>query len=641
MGMALHGGDLLVVGGDHFFRLDPATLAIKLHTSLLPESQQQNIRTDAFLNSPAPQMACSGDILYRLLLAQRAPVTVTAIDTTTGKVLAEKALPAELSNTDWKYVKDGPTFDYSNYNMMPPLPPAQIKATADAVYVLCYGGLVKLDAKTLEPVKVKALYGPVINVAENATTEAKTFAGIDHARRTLPAVMLLQDNAMLIVIGDDFFRVNTDTLEIEKQTQLAQVDDNALVKRMNQLLSYKQPQVLPTAHGLLVTRGKECMLVNTQNGSVRPLQLPEALTHPLPYLRPHRPLPKTIVPEDGKTITLQGVAWSKMEGDNSTWYFCDQSIGTVKLTGAKIGAISEDPNQQQGVITVQGVFHKAAGGGEEKVVGTVDTIDNPNAFQIWGHYNCNGIIHKHQVGDAVIWTISSTWFACCEFVLGGDKLKELTAIPDIEGREVFVMGKYAHEHEKVPPYGQGYLDIDSYILHPTPESLAEKQEQATPSIPAASETSLYVIRNGAIARFDAATLAPQAVRDLLPPAPDILKSGEITDEVIKAVNDNWNLRMALPLAFPQGNDLGVVSGNGYALLDGVTLDVKAQQQPGKSPLVPPLPFGNGALNYLVDGPGLLAINGINLLRLDLATGNTTTTVALPAQMVNKVFPIPE
>ncbi len=121
---------------------------------------------------------------------------------------------------------------------------------------------------------------------------------------------------------------------------------------------------------------------------------------------------------------LNGVVWSTMAGDNVTWYCYDPNYGTVKLTGAKIAAISADPNQQQGNIMVQGVFHKLVDGGLEKAIGTVDTIDNPHAFLMTGNYFCNGTVHKRQVEDAVIWTISHAWYADCEFVLVGDKLKD-------------------------------------------------------------------------------------------------------------------------------------------------------------------------------------------------------------------------
>ena len=47
-GMALHGGDIIILSGDQFFRVDPVTLAIKVNASLLPAGQP-NTRVEEFL----------------------------------------------------------------------------------------------------------------------------------------------------------------------------------------------------------------------------------------------------------------------------------------------------------------------------------------------------------------------------------------------------------------------------------------------------------------------------------------------------------------------------------------------------------------------------------------------------------------
>ncbi len=634
-GMALHGGDLIIVSGDQFFRVDPSTLAIKVNASLF-DDKQHGARVDAFLSSMAPPMEFSGAILYRVLLPlnYHSTPTITAIDSNTGKILAEKALPAELSTADWQYIQGGLTFSNA---YAPPGMGLQVKATADAVYVLRNGALAKLDPKTLEPVKVKALFGPVVNIADEASLETKAAASIDRAQRTLPVVLLMQGNDLLIISGDDFFRVNADTLEINKQAQLTDVADDARAKRMGQLVSWGQPQVLSTPHGLLLTRGSEYLLVNPQDGSTHALSLPAPLTRLLPFLRPRRQLIKPVVPEDGKTIVLQGVAWAQAAGDNITWLFYDPQIGTVKLTGAKIDAISADPNNQQGQIRVQGIFHKLADAGPDKLVGTVDTIDNGN-FMLSQTYFCTGTVHKRNVGDAALWTISSDWFDDCEFVLVGEKLKDLTAVPDIDGREVNLMGHFSKAYEKMPPYGRGYLEITNATPLPTPEMTAAQQEQACPALPAATEGSFFAIRNGMVARFDAATLAQTALCDLLPPVPDIPKDGEIPDKLIAAVGANRTLRMATPLAIPQGNDLSVLAGNYNALLDSITLKVKAQQTPGDASLLSPSIGNNNLPTYLVDGASLYTLYGNKLLQLDLTVAKAANAVDLPELMLKKIYP---
>ncbi len=77
-------------------------------------------------------------------------------------------------------------------------------------------------------------------------------------------------------------------------------------------------------------------------------------------------------------------------------------------------------------------------------------------------------------------------------------------------------------------------------------------------IPATSEGSLFAIRNGAAARFDATTFALTAVRDLLPAVPDIPKDGAspitCTIRSPPIVSCAWRSRWSSPRARPACGD---------------------------------------------------------------------------------------
>jgi len=632
--MGIHGDSLIILIGDLFFRLDPSTLEIKVKKSLLAEGQPQGMRIDDYLFAGAPQLEFIGDTLYKIHNPMMFPgsAVVTAVDTKDGKVMAEKELPSQLTTTNWKPVNGGITFDANYYSNGQPKT-MQWQATPDAIYLLRYGALAKLDPHTLDALKITELFGAIVNIEDEASKEAKTLASIDRAQRQLPPVLLVQGKELLVVSGDQLFRVNADTLAISKRIMLTQVADKDLTSRMNQLIAYGQPQVQLTKKGLLITRGKECLLVNLQDNSVHPLLLPAPLTSALPFLRPRPQVWKAVPPEDGKTIQMNGVVWSEEKDGATTWtMYAPQYGGEFVLTGPNLGKISGNPNADGGTVMLQGTFHKKADG---KVLGTIEVSENANSFGVFGSYNVNGVVRKQKVGDQTVWTISGL-FEGDEYVLvGSDKFKELTAVPDLDGRQAMVMGTFSKEYEKVPPYGHGYLEVTNYNLPPTPETTADKQDQARPSIPATTAAGFYAVRNGVIVRFDAETLTQKAVRDLLPPAPEIPKAGAISDELFTAVSTSRGKRIATPQLVQVGNDLAVLTGGGFFLVDGSTLEVKAKQEQ-----FPTLEINQYTQQpaYLVDGTNLFTVLGNELTLLDLTKGETVNSVDLSKQMLHKLFP---
>lgn len=627
--MTLHGNDLIILSGDQFFRVDPVALEIKVNKSLAADAKR-NIRNEDYLFTPAPRLDFVGDILYHLNVSiANNPITITAIDSKDGAVLATHSLPAQLSTTGWKYFQGGVTFDYPNG----PQSPLQWTATPDGIFLLRYGALAKLDPHTLEPIKVTELFGAVTNIDDTATAETKTIASLDRAQRQLPPVMLTQGKELLIISGDTFFRVNAETLAISRQSTLTQVDDNALVQRMNLLISYGQPQVQMTKKGLYVTRGRECLLVNPVDGAVQPLSMPDALTSALPFLRPRRQPFKTVMPKDGETVQLNGVAWPETKDGATTWlFYAPQCGGTFVLTGPNVAKVSANPNAQGGNTMLPGTFHQKADGAPGDALGTVEVADNPNAFVVMNGFPVNGEVKKRKVGDTTIWTISGM-FEGEEYVLVGEKLNELTKVADLDGRTAFIIGKFSKQYENVPSFGRGYLEIATYNLPPTQETTADKQDRAHAAVLATSAQTLFVVRNGAVASFAADSLKQQAVCDLLPPAPELPKDGQLTDDYVTALNGNRNLRLQAPFVATEGADLAVlIPGAGFFHLDGKTLAVKAHQEQ-LTYLFPIQPS-----QCLTDGNKLYVANAQFLLALSADDGKVLNKVVLPELMRHPIYP---
>jgi len=624
--MALHGNDLLLLIGDTFFRVDAQSLDIKVNKSLTDDAQA-NTRIESHLFAPTPQMQIAGNIVY-VISSQITPqvnVTITAIDSNDGTLLATKSLPAPLmpSAAVWQPINGGLVF-----NDIYPLwqrPAIQCIATADGVYVLRCGGLAKLDPRTLEPLKVTELYGPMAALAENADKNARETASLDRAQRLMPAAMLVQEKALLIISGDHFFRVNMDTLAIEKQSTLTQTAGAALAGRINQLAALGQPQLRPGKQGLIMVRGKELTVISPADGAAHPVPLPAALTKSLPFIRPREQMFKLRTPVDGKPISLNGVVWSEAKD----WFMYDQQYGVFKLTGDPLAKIAVNADAQQGQIMLQGTFHKQDEGTPASWLGTVEITNTPTTFHL---FSVSGLVKRHPAPDGDFWTISGM-YENSDFVLVGAKAKELTAIPDLDGRQAFVAGRFTMQYAKAPVYGHGYLEVQNYSLQPSPEEQAERQELARPVISIAAGENFYAARNGVVVRFDGASLDQKGTNDLLPPLPDLPKDGDASPELLKAIIQNRALRSMTPLVIPQGNDLAVMlAGSGYFHLDGTTLETKGhlpqdqypfQVQPGAS--------------ILTDAT-LFAISGKNLLAINLTDGKVTNKVELPEKMQHMLYP---
>ena len=431
--MALHGADLVALIGDQFVRVDPVSLDIKVSKPLHADAAQAARQAELF-EEPARELVFNDDTLYTLH-AHSFPareVILTAVNSRDGSVLAEKPLPQplDLPLETWHPLAGGPTFDELTPFMQ--RPPCSYLAAADGVYVLRCGALAKLDPRTLEQLKVTELYGAVAPPAAPADPAELQATGIKRAQRLLPPAMLMQGNELLIVQGDDFFQVNMATLAVTKHGSLAQVTGDA---RTKELIALGAPKLQPTKHGVLITRGKECFLLNPATGTCRALPLPESLTRTLSTRE------KTIsytprVPKDGEKLSLNAVLWQETGAAGASWHCFSGQFGEFILSGDRLAKIKENTGLTQGMVTVQGVFHKGDGGANAPL----GTLELTGDIQGFGMLPLPGTVQKRKLQGGEVWTVSGQYTGE-DYVLVGEKVKELEAIPDVTNRQIFLYGK--------------------------------------------------------------------------------------------------------------------------------------------------------------------------------------------------------
>ena len=185
----------------------------------------------------------------------------------------------------------------------------------------------------------------------------------------------------------------------------------------------------------------------------------------------------------------------------------------------------------------------------------------------------------------------------------------------------------------MPQFGHGYITLDNYSFPPSPADQAAALEKLRPVIGFALNGSLYALRNGMVARFDADTLAQTQVHDLLPDAAKIPGAEQIPDQVRAAMSSERTMRSATPLVFPLGNELAVfIPGAGYIRLDSATLEEKASLGQER------YPFAIQANNTLPAEGRLYVVSSNALLVLNIADGSVLGTMALPKGMVESLFP---
>ncbi|MHB0939025.1 MAG: hypothetical protein ACYDCO_24720 [Armatimonadota bacterium] len=88
--------------------------------------------------------------------------------------------------------------------------------TPKGLFVLRNGVLGKFDPATLKPLQTMALYGELpAQPANNADREAWRVYNAEIQKRMAPPLLLEKDSSLIIVIGDDFARIDQETLEFQ------------------------------------------------------------------------------------------------------------------------------------------------------------------------------------------------------------------------------------------------------------------------------------------------------------------------------------------------------------------------------------------------------------------------------------------
>lgn len=219
--------------------------------------------------------------------------------------------------------------------------PPMMTVAPDGIFVVRGGVLAKYDAKTLDAVGMVELFGPLPE--EN---KANAQVNLDRLRRLLPGAMLVTNTDLMVVIGEQFFRVDRATLEEKVSVSLFQDQVLAPAER---LIAVAAPPVL-TLDGatLYVTRGSQLLAVTWQDGHVRAVgMLPDPFNGKLPAVgkkaaaaKPRKPVRNAGNPQP-REVTVIGTLLRHADGDGIFWTLKAEEGGEYLLSGEPLAKLTD------------------------------------------------------------------------------------------------------------------------------------------------------------------------------------------------------------------------------------------------------------------------------------------------------------
>jgi hypothetical protein len=158
--------------------------------------------------------------------------------------------------------------------------PGLLLRTPEGLLVLRAGVLARVDPITLQPGATIELFGPLPAPEANAADpQARQKQFLEVAKRLWPAAWVPQGPDLLVVIGDQYLRVEVATLVIKVNVSLA-VKAELVPDRIGTMGT--PPTLLVAGTTLYLTRGTELLAINVADGKVLTRgTLPATMGNPL------------------------------------------------------------------------------------------------------------------------------------------------------------------------------------------------------------------------------------------------------------------------------------------------------------------------------------------------------------------------
>lgn len=292
---------------------------------------------------------------------------------------------------------------------------AVIEVTPVGVFLLSRGVLARFDAQLAQPTVSLSLFGPMPEQPQ-PMMDRTVFLNWQQEtnKRTLPGAMVVDGDALLIVSGDTFFRVNQRTLVIEAKQTLAPRND--LDMRMN----HTTPMLKLHETTLYLLRGNEMIALQAKTGEN---------------------IGRVLLPKDMQFQTMQQPQPGQPPQPRQ----------------------DPPPNNPGGANPPPGPF-----GGGERMNQAFDPknpfMNNTRQTDPVAAQTIVGTLVQYKNLNNGIWTLKGDDGA--EYVLEGDMLRKLLQTDNIGQQRVRVTGAVSQRRDQ-PDFSRGYLRIDTFeVLAP-------------------------------------------------------------------------------------------------------------------------------------------------------------------------------
>jgi len=236
-----------------------------------------------------------------------------------------------------------------------PVQRTQLCLTPQGVFVLRNGVLARLNADTLATEKTVELFGPLPErqvAAENQGIDRQWLA--EAAKRLLPAAILVRENDVLAVVGEQYFRVDIATMEVKVNVALGNpfAPNPLLQDLMRMRENTSEPSLTLHDKMLYVALPDKVVSVKIADGEVLARgSLPAKMqAQPLALLPPAAPMgrnqnnPRDIpINNAPKVVTLVGTLLRHTE-QGGCWTVKTPENEEYALGGEKLAAITREPN---------------------------------------------------------------------------------------------------------------------------------------------------------------------------------------------------------------------------------------------------------------------------------------------------------
>jgi hypothetical protein len=150
--------------------------------------------------------------------------------------------------------------------------------TDKALFVFRNAALVKYDLPTLKPNLVLPLIPTPEAPAEGADGAARMKYYTELAKVRTPALLLAREKSLLLVMGDAFYRISQETLQIEAQADMKTPEAAGAPATTMMRATEPVPNYLLEGTTLYLVRSKELLTLNVMDGKIQSRQaLPKEL----------------------------------------------------------------------------------------------------------------------------------------------------------------------------------------------------------------------------------------------------------------------------------------------------------------------------------------------------------------------------